>query len=163
MNHRSNKGSLVPPPAWFFIDGQWHFKHRLTGKFVCGNEGRYEGRAKRSPPVEERCPVCLVSVPKRSTNRLGGRARASSKSKKAQWQCTECGAKRPQDIPYCKSCAQERGYRKCRVCDNLFAREVPLRGGVCASCRTYGRKKAPGSESSLRTLSGGLPSLGKDR
>jgi hypothetical protein len=78
--------------------------------------------------------------------------------------CADCG-KRPRygKLKFCAKCALSHGWAKCTACTRMFEPE-PAMGSTtrCYICVTQKRRKA-GRGGSVRTVSGGLPSLGKHR
>ena len=76
--------------------------------------------------------------------------------------CANCGMKpRRGDMSVCKECALTNDYRECMECKRLFKPpNRKSRTAKCHACRGGSRRKPP-SGTSVRTVSGGLPSLGK--
>lgn len=78
--------------------------------------------------------------------------------------CASCAVLPPvKKTPYCRSCALHNGYNSCADCKKLFRADGrQSRRRRCQPCANKPRPAAKrGSGSSVRTVSGGLPSLGK--
>ncbi len=108
----------------------------------------------------EPCARCRSLVPSLLAEAQDGRCMACT----GKPTCADCGRGAPlKRSKWCSGCAMRHGWKQCSTCSRFFPPDPrnPLRRR-CHRCRTEqagsGRQ---GSGSSIRTVSGGLPGLGK--
>jgi len=76
--------------------------------------------------------------------------------------CTDCAAQFVNRAKkYCDGCATRRGFLECRRCGGMFdpAGRSGVQFALCQKCSNADRSRSR----SVRTVSGGLPTLGKRR
>lgn len=79
-------------------------------------------------------------------------------------QCIKCEkGSRYGTLSYCRKCALKSGYAECTTCSIVFAPE-PAMGSTtrCYKC-VVEKRRTKGTNASVRTVSGGLPTLGKKK
>ncbi len=77
--------------------------------------------------------------------------------------CNDCGVREVYRAKkYCDDCATRRGFLVCRRCGGMFphANMSTVQFSLCHKCS---KKHSDRGSSSVRTISGGLPTLGKRR
>jgi ribosomal protein L37E len=133
---------------WLRVDGIWHEWSSASERTRCGRGRPADGKlSKKLSSASVRCPRCQEIA------RQLQDAQGAFKKKATVPTCKRCHQnRRVAKLSLCKSCAHLAGYRKCSRCKGLFLPKNS-RHKMCKRC---------GEESkSIRTVSGGLPGLGK--
>ena len=133
---------------WLRVYGIWHEWSQTLQQTRCGRGRPADGKlSKKLSSASMKCPQC------QKIGRQLRDAQGASKRKAAGPTCERCHQnRRVAKLSLCKSCAHLAGYKKCTQCKGLFLPRNS-RHKMCKRC---------GDESkSIRTVSGGLPGLGK--
>ena len=80
--------------------------------------------------------------------------------------CPDCGnGGRYDKEKYCGPCALKRGFQRCSACNKIFKPNARIKTITrCAECVLSKRRASSGrNNKSVRTISAGLPGLGKPK
>lgn len=137
--------------GWLRVEGIWHEEKDGTGVAKCGRAIPAGVIVRQKfPSGAVPCPACTKGVAKQQS--ASRRTASAGGSRPRPKVCDDCGKARAPGINLCQQCAEARGYRKCVSCSRLYL-PTRKRQRSCGQCSKSG--------SSVRAVSGGLPSLGK--
>lgn len=136
-------------------------RYRLSQPAGGGGRGSSTTSGSAVPKGAGACGRCgQLSDPRAAPMRDGRCRRCRDKP-----MCSDCGLHQPvKKSPWCRGCSLQHGWRVCTSCSKLFAPEPKAsRLRRCQKCVKRGAGGRRGSGSSVHTVSGGLPTLGRRR
>ena len=135
---------------WLRIKGMWHEAEGDSLKAKCGLTAPKGSmpRIQFQPIIP--CRACRRKVAKNTDGSSGEKGQKSQKPPPKP--CVACGGTRAKFLKLCNKCAEAKGYRKCVTCSHPYL-PTRKRQRTCGKCSTSG--------TSVWTVSGGLPSLGR--
>jgi hypothetical protein len=164
-------GTQLPLPfpeaaeGWFLMEQVWHF--RMTGDAMTTCYQPVDGAALPGiPQMDAVCRKCAEAVVKGARKGSSATLRKWRRSlkRKSRMPCVVCTRPSYKRFKYCVSCGPAHGHPMCLQCFALLPRGTQLhRDGRCEDCHKGRKKNERSGRISVRTVSGGLPSLGKRR